>query len=208
MLDKSIENSESEVKEALPDYCRKYTVEDYQSWDEGFRSELYEGTLIVSEAPTPRHQEILMEIVVRLHIFLKGKPCKVYPSPFAVRLNQNEETVFEPDIVVICDKTKFVRNIYCGPPDLVVEILSPSTAHKDKKLKFQKYLKAGVPEYWIIDPYRNTLEANRLTGNELNGNEQADNKYTTTIYNKTNTAPILVKTLKGFKINLADIFAE
>ena len=190
------DEKELEVKEALPDYDRLYTVEDYHSWDEDFRAELYEGTLIVLERPTPRHQSILMEISGQLWQFLKGKTCKLYPAPFAVQPFDNEQTLFEPDITVVCDKTKIIGRTHIGGPDFIVEILSPSTARRDKKLKYYKYEKAGVREYWIVDPERNLLEANRLV----------NNKYILTIYDETDKAPVSV--LDGFEIDLADVLAE
>ena len=192
----SLKSEDSEVNEALPDYNKLYTVEDYHSWDENFRAELYEGALIVSEAPSVQHQRILMEISSQLHTYLKGKPCEVFPSPFAVRLFDNEETIFEPDIVVVCDKSKLDKRRCNGPPDMIIEILSPTTARMDKKLKFGKYQKSGVKEYWIIDPVLNLLEANVLV----------NNKYTTTIYDENEKAPVFI--LEGLEIDLAEVFAE
>jgi Uma2 family endonuclease len=189
------DENELEVSEALPKYERLYTVKDYHSWDEGFRCELYEGTLIVAETPAQRHQKILMEISGQLWQFLKDKPCKVYPAPFAVRLSEKEETVFEPDIVVICDESKLGGRIFSGAPDFIAEILSPSTARMDKKQKFQKYQQAGVKEYWIVNPDLNILEANTLK----------DGSYITMIFNESDMAPI--HTI-NFEINLADVFAE
>jgi len=188
-------DNDLEVNEAQPDYTRLYTVEDYHTWDERFRAELYEGTLIVSEAPTRRHQDVFRELIVQLGTFLKGKPCKLYPAPFSVRLTKDEETIFEPDIVVICDGSKLNKRGCDGAPDFIIEILSPSTTRMDRKLKFDKYQKAGVKEYWIIDPDRCLLEANLLI----------NNKYVTTVYNETENTPIT--TLNNFEINLTEVFA-
>jgi len=196
-IEQLMENDQSsEVREAQIEYDRLYTVEDYHSWDEGFRAELYEGTLIVMEAPTRKHQGILVEITGQLWQFLKGKPCKVYPAPFSVRLSKEEESIFEPDIVVVCDELKLTERGCVGAPDLVIEILSPSTARMDKKLKYQKYQQAGVREYWIIDPELDMLEVNILR----------KKRYTTTIYNGEDTVPVTV--LDGCEINLADVFGE
>jgi len=192
----NIESEDGEVKEALPDYERLYTVEDYRSWDENIRCELYEGALIVAEAPTTRHQGILMNISARLYNFLKDKPCKVFPAPFAVRLFENEETLFEPDIVVVCDKSKLVERGFEGAPDMVIEILSPSTARLDKKLKYSKYEKSGVKEYWIVDPEQNLVEANILV----------NDKYISAIYTENDKAPVHI--LDGFEVDLKDVFAE
>ena len=184
------------VNEALPNYERRYTVEEYHTWDEWFRSELYEGTLIVMESPTRKHQEILSELHGQLWQFLKGKPCRVYPAPLSVRLSLNEESIFEPDIVVICDESILTERGCIGAPDLVIEILSPSTARMDKKLKFMKYQQSGVKEYWIVDPVLDILEVNILS----------DNRYTTTIYGETDT--VRVSVLEGCEINLTEVFAE
>jgi Uma2 family endonuclease len=188
-------NDDLEVREALPDYNRLYTIEEYYKIREDIRAELYEGYLVVMESPTLRHQGIVVEIAATLHMFLKGKNCKVYPSP-GVHLFEKEATIFEPDIVVVCEKSKLGKRNVEGTPDFVIEILSPSTARMDRKLKFDKFQKAGVKEYWIVDPERNLLEANLL----VNG------KYMTTIYNEKDKAP--VTTLDGFEIDLADVFAE
>ena len=190
------DNQDLEVREAQPDYQRLYTVEEYLTWDEDVRAELYEGTLIMLARPTQRHQWMLIEIATQLHTFLRGKPCRVYPAPFGVRLSENEETVFEPDIVVVCDESKLGGKLFIGAPDMVIEILSPSTARMDKKLKYYKYQQAGVKEYWIVDPELNLLEVNILR----------DNRYTTMIYSETDNAPVHI--LEGCEINLADVFSK
>ncbi|MCL2663152.1 MAG: Uma2 family endonuclease [Oscillospiraceae bacterium] len=193
MYDKK--DDDLEVQEAQPDYSRLYTIEEYYEIGEDVRVELYEGYLVVMQSPTLRHQGILGVIHANLFMFLKGKKCKVFTAP-GVHLFKKEATVFIPDIIVVCDKSKLdIRNVD-GAPDLVIEILSPSTTRMDRKLKFDKYQKAGVKEYWIIDPERNLLEVNLLV----------DGKYITTIYNETAQAP--VSTLDGFEIDLAEVFAE
>ena len=189
------DDNDLEVKEALPDYKRLYTVEQYYEVREDIRAELYEGYLVVMESPTLRHQGIVTVISGNLFIFLKGKKCKVFISP-GVRLFENEATIFEPDIVVSCDKTKFGLRSINGDPDFVIEILSPSTTRMDRKLKFDKYQKAGVKEYWIVDPERNRLEANLLF----------NDKYMTKIYNETDKVSVSI--LDGFEIDLAEVFAE
>ena len=113
-----------------------------------------------------------------------------------MRLNESEDTVFEPDIVVVCDKTKLDDDICHGAPDLIVEILSPSTERTDRVIKFRKYQEAGVREYWILDPKLNSLQTNVLS----NGS------YITTMYVQNETAPVSV--LEGCKINLAEVFKE
>jgi len=189
------DDNDLEVKEALPDYERLYTVEEYYKIREDIRSELYEGYLVIMQSPSVRHQAIQMNISAHLYMFLKGKKCKVFPT-LGARLFENEATVFEPDIMVVCDETKLIKQNCSGAPDLVIEILSPSTSRMDRKLKFDKYQRAGVREYWIVDPDRNMLEVNLLV----------NDKYMTTIYNETDKAPVSI--LDGFEIDLAEVFAE
>jgi len=173
-----------------------YTVEEWLSWDEDVRAELYEGKLIMMAPPVQRHQHMLVELLVQLHAFLKEKPCKVFPAPTGVRLFEDEDTAFEPDIIVVCDKSKLDGKICNGAPDLVIEILSPSTARMDRVLKYRKYQQAGVREYWIVDPDLNLLQAGVLY----------EGKYITTMYEPDDIAPVTV--LEGCEINLTDVFNE
>ena len=172
-----------------------YTVEEYLSWGENVRAELYEGMLIMLAQPTARHQSVLGEIFVQLHAFLKGKSCKAYVAPLGVKLFHGEDTIFEPDIVVICDMSKLDR-IYHGAPDMVVEILSPSTASKDMLLKHRKYLQAGVREYWVVDPQLKIVRVYLLK----NG------KYDSVDYLETGRVP--VHTLEGCEIDIQKVFAD
>ena len=174
-----------------------YTFDEYMSWDEDVRAELYEGMLIMLAQPTPRHQGVLTEIIFQLHAFLKGKPCRVFPAPLGVKLFEDEDTVFEPDIVVICDNSKLDDKICRGAPDMVIEIRSPSTARMDLKYKYRKYEQAGVREYWVVDPEANYVQAGVLH----------DGKYITRIYDvEDETAPVAI--LEECIINLADVFNE
>jgi len=191
-----IENeNDLEVKEAQPDYTRTYTIEEYYKIREDIRAELYEGHLVVMESTTIRHQRVSGEIFGPLWQFLKGKRCEVFMTP-GVRLFEKEQSVFLPDIIVVCNETKLGKRSCNGAPDFVVEILSPSTARMDKKLKYGKYEKAGVKEYWIVDPEKNLVEANIL----------ANDKYVVTIYTDTDKAPVHI--LDDFEIDLADVFAD
>jgi len=189
------DDQELSVKEAELDYLRKYTVEEWLSWDEGFRSELHDGTLVVMAQPIQKHQEALGEIFHQLYTFLKGKTCKVFLAPFGVRLSKHEHTAFEPDVVVVCDKEKLDGKICNGAPDLVVEVLSPSTARIDRKYKYIKYQQAGVREYWIVDLDLGLLQVGVLVGGA----------YVTSVYDADDTVKVHV--LDGCEIVLADVFA-
>jgi Uma2 family endonuclease len=173
-----------------------YSYEDWLEMDEQVRVELVDGEVYLMATPEQQHQEILGEIYRQLANFLKGKPCKVFPAPFGVRLSQHEDTVFEPDIVIVCDPdhSKLNGKICDGVPDMVVEILSPSSIRHDRLVKFNRYLHAGVREYWIVDGETNSVQVNTLE----NG------RYITAMYSDTDTVPVGV--LEGCVLTLADVF--
>jgi len=176
---------------------RHYTYEDWLDLDENTRAELIDGTIYLMSAPTRRHQEIAFAMTMQLgnHISNKGcKKCKVYFSPFAVRLER--DVVVEPDIVVVCDPTKLTKAGMDGPPDLIIEILSPSTSNHDKHTKFMLYRRTRIPEYWIVDPQDNSLTVHRLTGDQ----------YTTDVYVRADTPTITA--LPGFEMDLSTVLAE
>jgi Uma2 family endonuclease len=129
-----------------------YTYADLLTWHDGKRYELIDGTAYEMASPNRLHQEIHREVFGQLY----GKPCKVYSVPFEVRLfpqkDNGDDTYVEPDIVVVCDSSKLDDQGCKGAPDLIIEILSPSTASIDTVYKLNKYQKAKVREYWIIDP--------------------------------------------------------
>ena len=181
---------------------QRYTYADYCTWDDGERWELIDGVpYAMSPAPRPRHQSLVGEIYGQLRDYLKGKPsCKAFIAPFDVRLDAagEDDTVVQPDITVICDRTKIDDKGCNGAPDLVIEVLSssPDSSRRDRLIKFNLYQRAGVREYWIVDPDTNTVAAHLLE----NG------KYTVAAYGDTGTAPVNV--LPGCEINLQDIFAD
>ena len=148
---------------------KHYTIRDYQSWDDGERWELIDGVAFnMSPAPGFLHQELVTKLCSRLDQFLEGKPCRVIVSLVDVYFEDTSggDTVVQPDIVVICDKNKIRQNGIIGAPDLVVEVLSPSTAGRDLVQKAELYRREGVFEYWIVSPeekefYQNTLKDGR-----------------------------------------------
>jgi Uma2 family endonuclease len=171
-----------------------YTYADFLEWDEDVRAEIIDGTLYMMAPPSRFHQSISMELSTQLHNYLKGKPCQVYAAPFGVRLfpraDQSDDTVVEPDIVVVCDPSKLDDRGCNGAPDLIIEISSPSTARYDKIVKFHKYLAAGVREYWIVDPEERIIQVHILK----NGH------YTIDMYDETDKVPVTV--LPGCVIDL------
>ena len=143
----------------------RYTYADYLGWDENERIELIYGAPVMMAPPSRRHQEILTELTRQLANFLEGKKCRVYPAPFGVRLferaddsPEDVDTVVEPDIVVVCDHSKLDDQGCKGAPDMVIEILSPSTQRHDRLTKLNLYQRAGVGEYWIVNPEDRTVQ--------------------------------------------------
>jgi Uma2 family endonuclease len=131
--------------------------------DDGYRYEVIRGVLHMTAAPTIKHQDIVRNLLVVLHLFVRGREQgKVYHSPVDVRLS--EQTVVEPDIVFITRERLNIikKSSFEGVPDLIVEVLSPSNWVVDRRDKFAVYEAAGVREYWIIDPDAQTVEVYSL----------------------------------------------
>ena len=145
----------------MPLLGQRYTVEDYWALPEGRRAELIDGELRDIASPNRLHQEIVYELGRSLgdHILDHHGLGKVYPSPFAVNLFADESTFVEPDISVICDPSKLSDRGCEGAPDLVVEVVSPSSVGMDYVTKLVLYRDAGVREYWICDPLKGTTLA-------------------------------------------------
>lgn len=158
--------STSKVREAARQYGNKpmkkqgeYTIEDYYNWPEDERIELIDGVIYHVSMPSIKHQSIVGEIDYTLKSYVKrekGK-CRIFGAGIDVRLDCDDKTMVVPDISVVCKKDKFTDQYLDGAPDLVVEVLSPSTRKKDMTLKLSKYAEAGVREYWIIDPKKETV---------------------------------------------------
>jgi Uma2 family endonuclease len=176
-----------------------YTYADVLAWDEGERYELFDGEAVLMAPPNRIHQGILMELAAQLHAFSRGTACKVYPAPFGVRLfpreDNSDDTFFEPDITVVRDPAKLDDQGCRGAPDLVVEILSPSTTKHDFLYKFNKYREAGVREYWIVNPDEKILQVCLLDGDA----------YRVFGYDSGDTVPVTV--LPGCQIDLKAVFA-
>jgi Uma2 family endonuclease len=175
-----------------------YTYADVLEWDEDVRAEIIDGEIYMMAPPFRNHQELLTKLLVEIANFLKGKPCKVYPAPFGVRLfpkkDNTDDTFLEPDIVVVCDSSKLDKRGCNGAPDLVIEILSPSTTRKDRIVKFNKYQQAGVREYWLVDGDEKNITVYTLE----------DKRFVASLYEAEETVKVSV--LPGCEIDLKDIF--
>ena len=148
----------SQVSPAAQDH--RYTLDDYYALPDDRRVELIDGVFYDMAAPSYLHQIILGQLF-RLFsdcIEQHDMPCDVFMAPSDVRLDRDNYTMVQPDLLVICGKQDYLHMKRLeGAPDLAVEILSPSTRSKDMILKLYKYEKAGVREYWIVDPEQRTV---------------------------------------------------
>ncbi|ADY53271.1 protein of unknown function DUF820 [Pseudopedobacter saltans DSM 12145] len=141
-----------------------YSYSNYLNWLFDERLELIRGKIFkMSPAPLRIHQKISVNLLRALANFLQGKPCDVYTAPFDVRFPTKSKadkdiyTVLQPDLCVICDKSKLDDRGCLGAPDLVVEILSPGNNKKELLNKYEIYEESGVKEYWVVSPSDKTL---------------------------------------------------
>jgi Uma2 family endonuclease len=188
---------------------KHYTYADILELDDDVRAEIINGVLYMMAQPLTIHQRVQMRLIKHFVIFLEGKTCEVFAAPFGVRLfpkeDLSDDTVVEPDIIVVCDPSKLDERGCKGPPDLVIEIVSPSNSRRDRLLKFNLYLKAKVREYWVVYPDFKEIDVHILD----------EDRYTTEIYgiNGPDTKEdekaeeiIPVTVLPGLKIDVKDIF--
>lgn len=199
---KSLESIQSPVP-ISDSASRKCNYKDLCTWPEDQRWELIDGVAYDMTPPPLRvHQEISGNLNEVFRAFFKGKPCKVYYAPFGVRLPDKNEpdeelrTVVEPDLVVVCDESKLDEKGCRGAPDLVVEILSPSTASKDHVKKKNLYERHGVKEYWLIDPVNRLVTIYRQTGKNTFGPAE--------IFD--HEAKLKVPLFPGLTIDFSDVF--
>ena len=152
---------EEETPQERFEYDRQgtYTIADYMVLPEWQRVELIDGVFYDMYAPTSVHQILAADIWMKFkqHIAKNHGSCIPIASPLDVQLDRDEKTMVQPDVVVICDRSKITRERVFGDPDLVVEILSPSTRKKDMYIKLNKYRAASVREYWMVDPDEKTI---------------------------------------------------
>ena len=138
---------------------KQYTVDDIYALPDGVRAELIDGEMYMMAPPGRTHQRILGSLYANIYNYIQNKngDCEVFPTPFAVFLYNDDETYLEPDISVICDKSKLDEKGCHGAPDWVIEIVSQSSRSRDYLTKLFKYQTAGVREYWIVDPISNQV---------------------------------------------------
>jgi Uma2 family endonuclease len=184
-----------------------HSYADYLAWETDKRYEIINGTAYMMSAPSVAHQIISRELLGQFWTFLKGKSCQVFTAPFDVRLfpkeDGSDDTVVQPDLLVICDASKLADGKACrGAPDLVIEILSPSNADIPMLLKFTKYLTAGVREYWIVEPEEKYIQVHILEA----ANEKLPARYISTVHRGNET--LAVSIIPGLRIDLNGIWGE
>jgi Uma2 family endonuclease len=142
----------------------QWTYKDYKKWElkPGERFELIDGVAYAMSAPGTSHQQISMILSAKLYNHFEGKKCRPFAAPFDVRLfyeeDESDDTVVQPDLVVVCDLDKLGKEGCQGAPNLVIEILSPSNTVIEMHRKLDLYQSARVPEYWVIDPEEKFIE--------------------------------------------------
>jgi len=192
------------TEEPTSDYNKIYTYADYLKFEYDHMVELIRGKIFeMTPAPTSWHQRISWKLSLEIGTYLKDKECKAFSAPLDVILpirNQKKNTsttVVQPDICIICDLNKIEKEGCIGAPDLIVEILSPSTSKKDLNDKYSIYEEAGVKEYWIVMPAEKLVEVFYLE----NGKYQRIKVYTSDEI----ISPML---FPDFEITLTDVFKE
>lgn len=190
---------------ALPAEKERYTFADVLTWPDDERAELIDGEVVMMAPPTTTHQLISGEIFRQLANYLEGKKCRAIPAPFAVRLFEKDgeapediDTVVEPDISIVCDTSKLDKHGCKGAPDMVVEILSPSTQRHDRLVKLSLYQRAGVREYWIVNPEDQTVQVMLMDGGGVLQLHE--------VYDRQGVAKVNV--LDGCFIELSKVFPE
>jgi Uma2 family endonuclease len=176
---------------------KKQTIKDYKLLPEGAPYQLIEGELIMTPAPNPKHQLISGNLFKSIAMYVDEKRLGVlFYSPIDIYLS--EDNAFQPDIVFISSERRHIikdDGIH-EAPELVIEILSPSTAYYDIKKKFMVYEKSGVREYWIVDPEMNTVE--------IYFNENGHFSLKAKLENKGEIESFI---LKGLRLTLEEIFS-
>ncbi|MCI8747654.1 MAG: Uma2 family endonuclease [Lachnospiraceae bacterium] len=172
-----------------------YTIDDIYNLKDGERAELVNGHIYYMSPPDTKHQRILNFINTEINIYIRKNngSCEVFPAPFSVFLFADDTKYLEPDISVICDQSKIDNKGCNGAPGWIIEIISPATKKMDYYTKLSLYNEAGVREYWIVDPYKNTTVVYDMEHDEIPA-----------VYPFTDNIPVGI--CQGFSINLSLFF--
>lgn len=195
------------MKVEEPDLSGTYTYANYLTWQWGEMKELIRGKIFkMSPAPGSLHQQVSGNLFGLLWNYLHGKPCLVFSAPFDVRLpnaqkgktDQDISTVVQPDLCVVCDRSKIDERGCLGAPDWIIEILSHHTSAKDINEKFEVYEEAGVKEYWVVHPQEQTVLVYTL---------DKQGKYQGLLKPYIRTDKISPVALPGITIDLTEVFS-
>lgn len=157
------------VMTATSSVDRPRTYGDLRHWKDDTRWELIDGEAYAMTGPSWQHQSVVMGLAAQLMTHFRMHGCRVLPAPFDVRLAHGDEpdddvtTTVQPDISVVCDLSKLDERGCRGAPELVVEVLSPSTAGRDHLTKRALYERHGVQEYWLVHPIDRIVTVHRRT---------------------------------------------
>ncbi len=175
----------------------RLTYEDYVEFPDDKRYEIIDGELYEMTAPTVRHQVLLgnLFIIFKPHV-RRQRLGSVYMAPIDVIFAEND--IAQPDLVFVSESRRNIIQDHAivGAPDLVIEILSPSTAAHDRNRKADLYARYGVAEYWMVHPETETVEVRRLRDGEYGD---------ASIYESDLVSTPLIP---GLDVALADIFAQ
>lgn len=170
-----------------------HTIEDIFSLPDGARAELVHGQLIMMAPPSRQHQDIAGRLYAAIlqHINDKHGNCRPYMASFAIFLD-DEDTYVEPDVSVICDPRKLDDRGCHGAPEFIIEVVSPSSRRMDYYTKLTLYRDAGVREYWIVDPAKETILVYLMEESQA-----------PTIYPFTDSIPVSI--FQNFSITLSEL---
>lgn len=174
------------------------TIKDIYALPEGQRAELIDGDMHMMSPPGLMHQRLVSELHIKIGNYIKSNQgdCSIFPAPFAVFLNADNHTYVEPDLSIICDKDKLDDKGCNGAPDWVIEVTSPSTQNRDYLVKLFRYRDAGVREYWIVNPMRQTVQTYFFENEDRGFGEFSFDE------------DIPVRIYEGWSINIADLIKQ
>ena len=181
-----------------PNEKQKNANENFDTFEDENQTESLDGAHAMPKPQSPRHQRVAGNLYGELYLLLKGKPCNVFHAPFDVRLNPSDKNdpVVQPDILVICDRSKIGARGCKGAPDLIIEVISLSTAKVDNLVKQKRYREAKVKEYWIVDPHHNIVQVLTLK----------DAHYISNVYGEEDTIPL--SAIENCNLDLKEIFKD
>ena len=136
-----------------------YTIADIEALPEGERAELIDGEIFMMAPPMTVHQRILVKLIFEIETYIRKNKgnCELLPAPFGVYIKKDNRNYVEPDISVICHEDRLDEKGCHGAPDWIIEIVSPSSKKMDYVRKTALYREAGVREYWVVDPDKETV---------------------------------------------------